>query len=237
MASFTPPTGAFPKLFDDDVDGGGYSLKNIKDVACKTVNGEDVNRRITEGFARLTQDFTQLAPKEHTHTLALLDGLLPTGKLEKGVELDALLKRNLSDESHTHPDLKRAVQRVAGTVEKLKEALSQLVSREALDELVFAIAELEDRLLTALDDRLLNLKESLPKPYTPQYELCLCRYALVPHALDGKEITALEAVDFEGNVVPAGVTRKGTLLAVGDVLFAKDFLTAPPCTLVSLRFA
>lgn len=212
--------------------------KQLKMKADKDHNHSDIVRKVekVEGVVesiKSTIGAFNYAEKEHAHKLSEVKGDMEIKRVV-GLreEIDSLVGRIKSQESHEHIEEKNAILNMKKEIEEMKVAIDRLASDDR--EIVRSSIETVDTLESKIIDMQIEIRK--PKEKEPVEIIC-SKNTIVPLKADARKIALVSAYDINGNKVDVKILRGNEELIVGSIVFVDDFLTLTPNTLVRILFA
>lgn len=240
-----------------DLDGNGKNIKNVADVECVTVNGQDPFKVFAEGLKNLLKQCqAELAKKEHTHSeftvlRADIDNLAKTTQP----------KGDYAEVSHTHDisvmagilplskvrDGDKLMKLVSSSFADKDHRHPELEARlkepsQAIEDLLSALEKKQDKkdadlAILAVKKQLSDLEKlvslvqnSIPKPVEEEYEYVASQVFIVPRKANGMKVVELATYSTDGMRIKAEVPLK-----VGDQLSYDAFYKLPADTIVRIR--
>lgn len=240
-----------------DLDGGGKNIKNVKDVACDTINGKDFLDVFEKGLRKLLEQVRlEMSKREHTHaeftTLRADIEHLAKNKQEKGDFATSTHSHDIDQISGSIP-----LRRVQDGDKLLKLVGSSFAAADhrhvdleaklqepfkLIQELRTALTKKQDKEDAEIDrvDLKKKLEElqkfaetvqaSIPKPVEVEHEFVASQVFIVPRKANGMKVVELATYSTDGMRIKADCP-----IQMGDTLSYDAFYKLPADTIVRIR--
>lgn len=247
-----------------DLNAESHNIKGVNDVECKTVNGVDLEQKLTDLFGALSKLIKEKADVDHSHedlTEKMNEVVTLTGSHTIDIEslkmkqapkpkLDELegtigaeQVRGFSDLIEKLNETRKAVnEHKHPSVEKAIDNLNKIVIglQAHVEQAKKDKAELAKVCADALDTLESRIADLTKKPEDEKplpVELVCAKYGLVPERANDKSVSKIRAFDHTGKPIAVKVMRGDQELGVGSLVKTDDFLTITPASIVHVWFS
>jgi hypothetical protein len=236
-----------------DLDAKGHSIAGVKDLACQTINGQELKTLLRQGLDSLADvSRAEFAPKSHNHPelqqlRKLFDNLLalfnelpePAAKVHKhslgDIEGELPLGRlekgfelaKLLQKNFSEEDHRHLT--LENALAHVTQAL-QAVQEESKGYASQATVErLEGALLQLTKEvKGLDQTKTVPAPAVELTEIIGIRRVHIPKKCHEKKIQEIAGRDESGEPIKVTLTRFGKDVAVGTTVHTDDILLLSP---------
>lgn len=236
-----------------DLDAQGHDVKNVRNIECVTINGAppgddfdkklkvlsdgikglyaerrhrhpDLDQAIDDLHERINKPQEKFAKERHEHTLKDVSGTVPLARIERGGEIQNLLRMKFAWEGHVHPReiLPNEFGGLGQDISKLSGCLHLENGKPVCKD---CTPEVTKKDLLKLEH---TLRAEIRPPKEEPLEIVTRVQSkdkiVVPKKCDGKRIF-FSAWTLNEEAADVTLSRKGQVLSPGDTVFAHDFVT------------